>query len=61
MRNSDIRQEIKDAGLKLWQVAYALNLRDTVFSVKLRLELSDDEKSKIRTVIAQLVRERETV
>jgi len=55
MSNADIREEIKAAGLKLWQVAYALGIKsDANFSRKLRRELSEKEKSNIRAVIVQL-------
>lgn len=54
MKNSDIRQEVTAAGLRLWQVAYKLGLNDGNFSRKLRRELSIDEKSKIREAIKEL-------
>ena len=57
MRNSDIRQEIKSAGLRLWQIAEALGMQDSNFSRKLRHELSDAEKEKIRAIIADLSKE----
>lgn len=57
MRNSDIRQEIKSAGLWLWQIAEALGLQDSNFSRRLRHELSEAEKAKIREIIADLSKE----
>ena len=54
MQNLDIRFEVKAANLKLWQVADKLGMTDSVFSRKLRKELSDDEKNQIRTVIKKL-------
>lgn len=54
MHNQDIRAEIKSAGLFFWQVADALGINDGNFSRKLRRELSDDEKSRIRCIIAEL-------
>lgn len=57
MRNSDIRQEIKSAGLRLWQIAEALGLQDSNFSRRLRHELSEAEKVKIREIIADLSKE----
>lgn len=51
MFNKDIREEIKSANLKLWEVAELLNIRDTEFSKKLRRELSDEEKNKIKQII----------
>jgi hypothetical protein len=58
MCNLDIRTEVERAGLYLWQIAYALKMHDSNFARKLRTELSTEEKTKIRTVIAQLVAER---
>lgn len=57
MRNSDIRQEIKSAGLRLWQIAEALGMQDSNFSRRLRHELSEAEKAKIRKIIAELSKE----
>lgn len=57
MRNSDIRQEIKSAGLRLWQIAEALGMQDSNFSRRLRHELSAAEKAKIREIIADLSKE----
>lgn len=54
MFNSDIRSEVKDAGLYLWQIAEQLGINDSNFSRKLRHELSDVEKSRIREAIAVL-------
>ena len=57
MSNVDIREEVRAAGLKLWQVAYALGVKsDANFSRKLRRELPAEEKAKIRAVIEQLRR-----
>ena len=38
--NEDIRNEIKEAGLFLWQVADRLGINDTYFQQKLRYEFS---------------------
>ena len=52
--NKDIRREAAVAGLKLWQIAAGLGLSDGGFSRKLRFELSDEEKARVRAVIAEL-------
>lgn len=57
MTNSDIRQTAKDRGIKLWQIADALNIADSGFSKKLRKELPAEEKAKIRGIIEKLARE----
>lgn len=54
MHNQDIREEIKAAGLRLWQIAEALGINDANFSRKLRRELPPEEKAKIRAVIKKL-------
>lgn len=53
-RNQDIRDEVRDAGLKLWQIADELKMADYNLSRKLRHELSEEEKTKIRGIIARL-------
>ena len=54
MQNTDIRLEIRRAGLRHWQIAHELGLNDGNFSRKLRLELSADDKDKIRKIILSL-------
>jgi len=54
MFNRDIKEEIKNAGLKYWQVAYAIGLNDGNFSRKLRTELPDSEKQRIRQAIKEI-------
>ena len=57
MRYSDILQLMKSAGLRLWQIAEALGMQDSNFSRRLRHELSEAEKAKIREIIADLSKE----
>ncbi len=54
MNNADIRNEIRQSGLCFWQVAEQYGCADTTFSKKLRHELPNDEKNKIRAAIAKL-------
>ena len=54
MYNNDIRTEATNSGVKLWQIAEKLGINDGNFSRKLRKELSDEEKAKIREIIAEL-------
>ena len=56
--NKDIREAIKSAGLKSWQVAYSLGLQDSNFSKMLRIELPDEKKERILSVIRKLNAER---
>ena len=57
MCNLDIRKEIEEAGLRFWQIAYALGINDSNFSRKLRRELPEVEKARIRKIIAELAKE----
>lgn len=54
MSNQDIRDEITSAGLRFWQVAERYGCNDGNFSRKLRFELSEADKAKIRAIIAEL-------
>lgn len=54
MKNIDIRNEVASANLRLWQVAEQLGITDGNFSRKLRKELSEDEKQRIRAIISNL-------
>ena len=57
VKNLDIREAAKKAGVKLWQIADALSLNDGNFSRRLRRELPDEEKQKIRQIIARISKE----
>lgn len=57
MKNQDIRAEIENAGVRYWQVAEALGMNDGNFSRKLRRELPDEEKRRIREAINRLTKE----
>ena len=54
--NQDIRRKIVTNDLKYWQVANAYGVTDATFSKKLRLELPEEEKSKINSIIDELVK-----
>ena len=58
MCNLDIKKEVKEAGLYLWQIADELGMRDNNFSRKLRKELSPEEKTEIRNIIKELKNEK---
>ena len=57
MKNQDVRQAVKAAGLKLWQVASKLGINDGNFSRKLRHELSQTDKNRIYGIIEELKKE----
>lgn len=52
--NMDIRKAASEAGIYLWQIAYACGCTDTQFSRKLRTELAQNEKEKILNIICRL-------
>jgi hypothetical protein len=54
MTNQDIRNEARNAGVKLWRIAERLGINDGNFSRKLRKEFSEPEKQRIREIIAEL-------
>ena len=57
MFNQDIRRMAAGNGVRLWQIAEALEMADCSLSRKLRKELPSEEKAKIFEVIEQLSRE----
>lgn len=57
MHNKDIRNEAKESGVKLWQIAEKLGLQDSSLSRMLRHELSEEKKSEIRQIISELKKE----
>jgi hypothetical protein len=58
MKNEELKSLIKSSGIKLWEVAYKLNMSDGNFSRKLRREFSPDEKRKILSIINDLKEEK---
>ena len=57
MRNKDIREAAKAAGVFLWQIAERLGIQDSNLSRKLRAELPDSEKVNLLRIIAELAGE----
>ncbi|HEU5139102.1 MAG TPA: hypothetical protein VFT51_03955 [Bacillales bacterium] len=55
--NQDVREAIREAGLKQWQVADAYGLNEGNFSRRLRKELPLGEKQKIFAVIDEMKNE----
>lgn len=58
MKNKDIREAAKRAGVCLWEVAERLGINDGNFSRKLRKELSSQEREKIMEIINELAKEK---
>lgn len=59
MKNNEIREAAKRAGIKLWQIADVYGVSDCNFSKKLRKELPATEKEKILSIIMALADEQE--
>ena len=59
MKNADIREAAKKAGVYLWQIAEHLGMNDGNFSRKLRRELMPCEREKIIEIIDTLSAEKE--
>lgn len=57
MSNQDIRRTAAGAGVKLWQIAEALEIADCSLSRKLRRELPSEEKERIFAIIDRLAKE----
>ena len=57
--NQDIREAIKNSGVKYWQVAERFGVCDGNFSRKLRKEMPKEEKERIYTIIQNLKGENE--
>ena len=58
MKNTDIRESAKQAGVRLWEIAERLGMNDGNFSRKLRKELSSQEREKIMEIINELAKEK---
>lgn len=56
--NQDIRAYIAKSGLKKWEVAELLGITDTWFSIKLRHEMTSEQKNTIINLIAEEVKRR---
>lgn len=54
MNNREIRLYAAGNGVRLWQIAKEMGIRDSSLSRKLRSELSDDEKQKIMEIIDRI-------
>lgn len=55
--NMSIREQARNNGVRLWQIADALGIQESLFSKKLRKELPTQERAKILGIIDQLAKE----
>jgi len=54
MTGTEVKSMIKGAGLKCWEVAYAMNMQDSNFSRRLRKPFNESEVTEIKEVIDKL-------
>ncbi len=54
MTGSEIKARIRDANIKLWQVAHAFGVTDATFSRKLRFDFNENDTKKILAIIKDL-------
>lgn len=52
--NSEIRSIIKSSGIRFWQIADRLNISEATMTRKMRHELSEEEKTKIMSIINEI-------
>ncbi|MCL2776178.1 MAG: hypothetical protein FWD71_22995 [Oscillospiraceae bacterium] len=57
MANEKFRKEIKQSGVKMWQIADKIGISDMTLSRKFRYELTSEEKDEIRRIIAGIVKD----
>ena len=53
-QNTDIRTQIKESGLHLYEVAHELGISDAWFSKMLRYELPAEKKAQIMQAIERI-------
>lgn len=58
MRNKEIRDAAKCAGVCLWEIADKIGINDGNFSRKLRKELPESERTKILAIISEIAESR---
>lgn len=61
VKNKDIRDYARIRDVRLWEIANALGINDATFSRKLRIELSEDKKAEIYSIIDRLAAEQKAV
>ena len=52
--NKELRQKMKQAGLKQWQLAELLGIREDAFSKLMRYELTEEYRQKCFAAIDEL-------
>ena len=54
--NMKIREKARNSRVRLWKIADALGMQESLFSKKLRKELPEDEQERILNIIDDLAK-----
>ena len=54
MSGAEIKEKIKEAKLKVWQVAHAFGVTDATFSRKLRFDFNESDTQRVLAIIQEL-------
>lgn len=57
--NDDLKFYARQRNVRLWQIATRLGINDGNFSRKLRFELPEDEKTRIREIVDELAEKKQ--
>lgn len=57
VNNADIRDELKNANVYLWQIAAKIGVAESTFIRWMRFELSDEQKQQVRDAIKEVMEE----
>ncbi len=57
VNNADIRDELKNANVYLWQIAAKIGIAESTFIRWMRFELSDEQKRQVRMAIKEVMEE----
>lgn len=60
LSNNEVRKKAKEQGVRLWEVAEALNISEPTMTRKLRKELPTAEKERILSIIEDIASGRNT-
>lgn len=60
LKNADIRQAAKNAGVYLYEVADEMKMCEATFTRKMRYELPEAEKNKMFDIISKLSAQKES-
>lgn len=55
MNNKELREEIKSHNLKYWQIADALGISASTFTVWMRHELTGEKRKAVLTAIQEII------